>query len=1043
MSGRATHKFSWWVFSASTLGTVTLAVAAAGAWYWVAHKSTDPVLRERMLNLWVLLTISLMLIAVGLYLLPKRHARWLSPIQKCVVLAVLAHVILVVLTRLAMISTDLVVEIGPKEASIQIKSAPEIEVSLAIRKQFANLPIRDPTLISTAKAEPPKPKQVRPQATDTPVPQAQAKPQPLKMEAIRRHTSRSTEQAVTITAKMQMQLPRLRTPRRNPLKQPENRPTAEKRPKLSRAPTARPTVSPQQHQQPLRRAQTENKSISPTARPRQVRTMAEASIKPSAAVTIQRVETQLAGAATHVALSQQPEASRGSPRVSSGARLAPAATGSPGRTRAMEMTSTPARLRGSSLAASAGPVRSSMAAVVERAVAARTEGLPGIRLSISGPVGAAPAGQVGHREPHKQPSAGVAERWLPGGTRLVNTGLAGMSRRAGDVGAGVLVAPTRGTGESVAVAAAVGGGRRGRELGLSAQAGAAIPATIREGLEVTGPGGKGGGTTGIHMAGPATPSAGARQARSASGRTYAGRQKTGSPGGSFTGGVGPGGAPAGQSGLGKPGSLLASAAGTGRWSPGKGDVAGGVRIGVDVSSPAGAPQLGAVFGPVTAWTGKEASPAAAVGGPGVYAGPVAVGGHGGGQAQSTGQVGSAPATGLATRASITNRAGAPARPLPPGEVYVRLTPLPPSRDLKLEPKSIKAPNWLFQRTEESRKTVIEAMGGSKKTEAAVAAALKFLAQSQEPDGRWTRFKGDPAPGSNDPTDRDMGLTGLATLCFLAVDHTPTKSGPYQQHVRKAMDYLLANQKSDGDLRGKGGHMYSHGMASLAVIEAAVMTGDPKYRAAAIKAAQFTVNAQNAKSGGWRYKPGDKGDTSILGWQVMALYSIEHLGVKMPEKTRKGALRWLDSVTTRTRHGALAGYTDRIPSSAMAAEAAFSRILLGQKLTQPQQKELSDYLLKFEPGKGKNDLFRRDDFYAWYYTALALMQLQNTAWSTWNKQMQKRLLAIQCKDGAIRGSWDPKTKHSRLGGRVYSTTMATLTLEVYYRYLPTYAKPQKP
>ena len=219
-----------------------------------------------------------------------------------------------------------------------------------------------------------------------------------------------------------------------------------------------------------------------------------------------------------------------------------------------------------------------------------------------------------------------------------------------------------------------------------------------------------------------------------------------------------------------------------------------------------------------------------------------------------------------------------------------------------------------------------------------------------------------------------------------------------------------------------------------------MTGDPKHRSAAVKAAQFILNAQNAKTGGWRYAPGDRGDTSILGWQVMALYGVEHLGFKMPGTTRKGALRWLDSVASRTPHRALAGYTDRIPSSGMAAEAAFSRILLGQKLTQPQQKELSDYLLKFEPGKGKNDLFRRDDFYAWYYTALALMQLQNTAWSTWNKQMQKRLLAIQRKDGTLRGSWDPKTKHSRLGGRVYSTAIATLTLQVYYRYLPTYAKP---
>ena len=146
--------------------------------------------------------------------------------------------------------------------------------------------------------------------------------------------------------------------------------------------------------------------------------------------------------------------------------------------------------------------------------------------------------------------------------------------------------------------------------------------------------------------------------------------------------------------------------------------------------------------------------------------------------------------------------------------------------------------------------------------------------------------------------------------------------------------------------------------------------------------------------------------------------------------------------TYTPHQALAGYTDRIPSPAMSAEAAFSRILLGQMLTAGQQQELCKYLLKFEPGKGRNDLFQLDDFYTWYYTALVLMQLQNDAWHTWNQQMQKRLLSIQQKDGAVKGSWNPKTKHSRLGGRIYTTAIATLTLQVYYRYLPEYAKPKE-
>jgi len=38
-------------------------------------------------------------------------------------------------------------------------------------------------------------------------------------------------------------------------------------------------------------------------------------------------------------------------------------------------------------------------------------------------------------------------------------------------------------------------------------------------------------------------------------------------------------------------------------------------------------------------------------------------------------------------------------------------------------------------------------------------------------------------------------------------------------------------------------------------------------------------------------------------------------------------------------------------------------------------------------------------------------------------------------GELYGSWDPTTQthFCQMGGRVYSTAMAVLTLEVYYRY----------
>ena len=65
-------------------------------------------------------------------------------------------------------------------------------------------------------------------------------------------------------------------------------------------------------------------------------------------------------------------------------------------------------------------------------------------------------------------------------------------------------------------------------------------------------------------------------------------------------------------------------------------------------------------------------------------------------------------------------------------------------------------------------------------------------------------------------------------------------------------------------------MYSHGLATIALCEAYGLTGDKQVGVAAQKAVNFIVKAQNAADGGWRYYPGDAGDTSVFGWQLMAL-----------------------------------------------------------------------------------------------------------------------------------------------------------------------------
>lgn len=51
-------------------------------------------------------------------------------------------------------------------------------------------------------------------------------------------------------------------------------------------------------------------------------------------------------------------------------------------------------------------------------------------------------------------------------------------------------------------------------------------------------------------------------------------------------------------------------------------------------------------------------------------------------------------------------------------------------------------------------------------------------------------------------------------------------------------------------------------------------------------------------------------------------------------------------------------------------------------------------------------------------------------------MKRTLLARQEGRGTEAGSWSPDTVWGGYGGRVYATALATLCLEVYYRYVPT-------
>ena len=116
---------------------------------------------------------------------------------------------------------------------------------------------------------------------------------------------------------------------------------------------------------------------------------------------------------------------------------------------------------------------------------------------------------------------------------------------------------------------------------------------------------------------------------------------------------------------------------------------------------------------------------------------------------------------------------------------------------------------------------------------------------------------------------------------------------------------------------------------------------------------------------------------------------------------------------------------------MTAEALFSRQMLGMKRENPSSLEAVDFLMKHPPRQTEQDL------YYWYYGTLAMYQYGGEPWRRWNDQLRDTLVATQRKQGHAAGSWDPKDNWSLHGGRLYSTALSTLCLEVYYRFLPLY------
>ena len=400
----------------------------------------------------------------------------------------------------------------------------------------------------------------------------------------------------------------------------------------------------------------------------------------------------------------------------------------------------------------------------------------------------------------------------------------------------------------------------------------------------------------------------------------------------------------------------------------------------------------------------------------------------------------------------------------PSAITPNFDPINPSASIAIPP-TYRLRN-LAKRADIARK-----FGGTDASEKAVEASLRWLALHQNPAGYWDPdgFHAQCPPGDQcrgrgglldlnlQATDlqhaamiktqtgakADSGVTGLVILTFLGAGHTH-EDGPYSDQVDRALSWLIRQQESNGFLGGAASRyarMYCHAIATYALAEALGMqtdrTNDRRLREPIQKAVQYIIDNQNPTDGGWRYEKGQRSDMSMFGWQLMALKSSQIAGVEVPEEV---TLKMIDFLKERSlgERGGLAAYRlveppyePLPPSPAMTAEALFCKQMLGLARENPQSQEALEFLMKRLPDR------RSEDLYYWYYGTLAVYQYGGLEWQRWNTALRDWLVTDQRTSGHAAGSWDPKPPWGPYGGRVFSTALSTLSLEVYYRFLPLY------
>jgi hypothetical protein len=327
--------------------------------------------------------------------------------------------------------------------------------------------------------------------------------------------------------------------------------------------------------------------------------------------------------------------------------------------------------------------------------------------------------------------------------------------------------------------------------------------------------------------------------------------------------------------------------------------------------------------------------------------------------------------------------------------------------------------------------------------AAIARGLNYLARNQDADGA---FKDGIGRKVNNTylahSGKHVGVTALAGISFLAQGSTPSR-GEYGRQVQGCLDFVLRCVTREGFVTFDNSRMYEHAFATLFLAEVAGMAPTAEVHDGLKQAVSCIVASQNDQ-GGWRYLPGAKdSDISITVCQVQALRAARNAGIRVPKDTIDRAIQYVkrsyigDRVSYPHYRGGFwyQAYENRPlrPSrTSFALTAAGVTALYGAGEYEGEEiRGGLKYLFDPRNRPPRGDQERTFDYwYGHYYAIQAFFQAGEPYWSEWYPSVRDEIVEGQTRLG---DHWED------LVGPNYATCMATLILQIPYRYLPIFER----